>query len=267
MTTHIFLALGMWDEVAASNEASWKASVDRAQRKGLSADAHSFHALSWLGYAYLQQGRYSEARRMLARMEQDAAASGSSKARGHLVAMRAAYLVATGRWGLDAAKIQVKSDDLPMRNLDLFITGLGALETGDAAGARAALEKMSAGVDAARGGAGGHAHGGGAMPYMGGWSSADAVLGKELEARILFRGGGQGPRPDACARSGRRGRRDDLRVRSAGRREARARASGRPAARVQPAGRRAQGIRGGAGPRAEAGGVPARPGPVGNARG
>ena len=65
MPSHIFFAMGMWEEAVASNEQSWAASVERAKRKGLSASDHSFHALSWLEYAYLQLGRRSDARRTL----------------------------------------------------------------------------------------------------------------------------------------------------------------------------------------------------------
>ena len=35
MPSHIFFASGMWEEAAASNEAAWKASLDRADRKKL----------------------------------------------------------------------------------------------------------------------------------------------------------------------------------------------------------------------------------------
>ncbi len=38
MPSHIFFASGMWEEAAASNEAAWKASLDRADRKKLGPD-------------------------------------------------------------------------------------------------------------------------------------------------------------------------------------------------------------------------------------
>jgi tetratricopeptide (TPR) repeat protein len=181
MPSHIFLASGMWPEVVSSNEASWKASLDRTQRQKLSADAHSFHALSWLGYGYLQQGRWADARRTLATMEEDARASGSEKSRTHLVSMRAAYAVATGRWS-EAARIPVSADDLSSRNLNRFIDGLAALEAGDRKEARRALESMASGPGA---GAAGHSHGG-ARSYPSSGKTTDAVLARQLEAKILF---------------------------------------------------------------------------------
>jgi len=182
MPSHIFLASGMWDAVAASNEASWKASVDRARRLSLSADAHSFHALSWLEYAYLQQGRYADARKTLALMEEDAAATGSKSARASLAAMRAAYLVESGQWKGDVAGRHVDADDLWVRDRNAFVDGIAALETGDRAGAEKALAKMAARKEDA---AGGHAHPG-AVSYRGARPDVDAVLRQELEARILF---------------------------------------------------------------------------------
>ncbi|HTO74679.1 MAG TPA: tetratricopeptide repeat protein, partial [Thermoanaerobaculia bacterium] len=185
MPSHIFLASGMWPEVVSSNEASWKASVDRADRLKLGPDAHSFHALSWLEYGYLQQGRYADARKTLALMEADAAAGASSgRAKAGFASMRAAYVVETRRWKSDAVAMQTPADDAH-RDLDLFTTGFAAIESGDRAGARKALAAMSAKPSTGGGGGGGsaHSHGGGAMSYSGG-SSADAVLRQLLEARI-----------------------------------------------------------------------------------
>lgn len=65
MPSHIFVQRGMWDHLAKSNEASWAASVDRAKALGLSPTAYSFHALYWLQYAYLEQGRYDKAEETL----------------------------------------------------------------------------------------------------------------------------------------------------------------------------------------------------------
>ena len=89
MPSHIFLALGLWDETASSNEDSWQASLARRERRGLGVDAKSFHALLWLEYAYLQQGRYEDARRLLAIMEADEKVGGSRRTRSHLAYMRA----------------------------------------------------------------------------------------------------------------------------------------------------------------------------------
>ena len=68
MTSHIFFALGMWDDAVAANEASWAASAARVARKGLGPAEHGYHAYLWLSYAYLQQGRVDDARRVVDHM-------------------------------------------------------------------------------------------------------------------------------------------------------------------------------------------------------
>ncbi len=62
MPSHAFLPLGMWDEAAKSDEASWAASVAWVKRTGRTVNQQDFHSLSWLHYEYLQQGRFSKAR-------------------------------------------------------------------------------------------------------------------------------------------------------------------------------------------------------------
>ena len=81
MPSHVFLTLGMWDEAAASDESSFAASVDLAKQKGLSASQYDFHALSWLHYEYLQQGRFAKARQAMTQV-QSAIASGPGSSGG-----------------------------------------------------------------------------------------------------------------------------------------------------------------------------------------
>ncbi|HTQ79273.1 MAG TPA: hypothetical protein VMM92_04700, partial [Thermoanaerobaculia bacterium] len=61
MPAHIFVQLGRWQEAAASNEAAWAASVAWVERRKLAAEKRDFHSLSWLHYAYLQEGRLQKA--------------------------------------------------------------------------------------------------------------------------------------------------------------------------------------------------------------
>ena len=69
MPSHIYVAMGMWDEAAAINERSVKAADARREAKKLDVDQRGFHALLWLVYSYTQQGRYEDARGILAQME------------------------------------------------------------------------------------------------------------------------------------------------------------------------------------------------------
>jgi len=65
MPSHIFLPLGMWDEMADSNERAWVASRGWAGRGGRPAWEADWHDANWLQYAYLQQGRWRAARALV----------------------------------------------------------------------------------------------------------------------------------------------------------------------------------------------------------
>ena len=60
MPAHAFVQLGHWDEAAATDEASWEASIAWAKRRGLSVAMRDFHSLSWLQYEWTQQGRFDK---------------------------------------------------------------------------------------------------------------------------------------------------------------------------------------------------------------
>jgi tetratricopeptide (TPR) repeat protein len=96
MPSHIFVQLGRWSDVAASNEASWAASVAWTERRKLPIEKRDFHSLSWLSYAYLQQGRYGKARETLDLARKAAEESPeSARIAGALDGMEARYLIET----------------------------------------------------------------------------------------------------------------------------------------------------------------------------
>jgi hypothetical protein len=99
MPSHIFVQLGQWDRAAASNEEAWAASVAWTERRGLPVEKRDFHSLSWLAYAYLQQGRYGKSREVLELARREAAASGgSSRVESSLAWMEARHLIETRAW-------------------------------------------------------------------------------------------------------------------------------------------------------------------------
>jgi tetratricopeptide (TPR) repeat protein len=71
MTSHIFLALGQWDDVVNANERAIAVQAKRAERRG-ETPAGCGHAQTWLNYGYLQQGRPDAAKRMIAKCYADA---------------------------------------------------------------------------------------------------------------------------------------------------------------------------------------------------
>ena len=63
MPSHIFIRLGLWDETIASNRRSYDAGVEYARSQGVSGVwYHEFHAMDYMVYGMLQQGRDSAAR-------------------------------------------------------------------------------------------------------------------------------------------------------------------------------------------------------------
>ena len=65
MPSHIFRWLGMWAEMAASNEDSYATTVQWQERTGRPLHKRDFHSIDWLLDAYLKLGRLQDARRLL----------------------------------------------------------------------------------------------------------------------------------------------------------------------------------------------------------
>ncbi|HFA52213.1 MAG TPA: hypothetical protein ENJ95_24610 [Bacteroidetes bacterium] len=125
MPSHIFVAVGMWDEVVKSNIASWGAS----HKKALETDAKNFgsyHALHWLMYGLLQKGRFKEAQQLVSDMQQYATEKPGRSPNGYLIAMRANYLVETGEWDGDIAGIACEPNDPGIGAKYYFTEGMRA---------------------------------------------------------------------------------------------------------------------------------------------
>jgi tetratricopeptide (TPR) repeat protein len=161
MTSHIFLALGMWDDVVKSNEAA-TAVVDAQRRKAGQPDKMCGHYNYWLEYAYLQLGRTAEARRTLegcrAKAQSEVASSAGktpaidpdASSVGSYAAMRTAFLVNTRLWDDAAVNWTIPTGENPPAQLTLdYGSAIAALERHDsAAHAAARVETDRKGLDA-----------------------------------------------------------------------------------------------------------------------
>ena len=112
MPSHIYLALGMWDDVVASNEASYQASLNRLERKGLGDEARGYHSYFWLQYGYLQQERITDAHRLLSDMVGFTKSASTQQARGYWISMQNAYLTDAHGWSDDIEPMVVSRQDL-----------------------------------------------------------------------------------------------------------------------------------------------------------
>jgi len=144
MPSHIYVAMGMWDEAAAINERSVKAADARREARKLDVDQRGFHALLWLVYSYTQQGRYEDARGILAQMEAAAKESGSERTRSHLALARAAWLIESRKWGDAKAPVMAKGLPKDAAVAELFANGFAGIRSGNRAAAANAMQQMAA---------------------------------------------------------------------------------------------------------------------------
>lgn len=98
MPSHIFVQLGHWERVVASNVDAYQASVDWVERRGHSRAREDFHSLSWLGYGYLQQGQLDEARNTLEIAETVTEETGDPWVRHYRDRMHARLVIESRRW-------------------------------------------------------------------------------------------------------------------------------------------------------------------------
>ena len=163
MPAHAFLQVGFWDEAAASDEASWNASIAWAKRRGLSIASRDYHSLAWLQYEWTQQGRFSKTKEAIAFVEQAMTApspkpqassplhsgghsygeqseigrgSGEAALRNDRGSMRARYIIESERW--HEMKGQTTFDNIE----ELFALGLSAVNLGDAPRVRVVIDEF-----------------------------------------------------------------------------------------------------------------------------
>jgi tetratricopeptide (TPR) repeat protein len=166
MPSHIFTRLGYWDESAATNEKAWRTSESDVKRAGESGALRDFHSLNYLQYAYLQLGRFRDARRTLdiiarqydALTDKKTAADTpdlqSRHVRGRTIYaipdrvvcgyfdMLTRYVVETGDWD-SAAKIPLLVPSRDFVAVKLQLEAMAAAIHKDAAGARVAADRLA----------------------------------------------------------------------------------------------------------------------------
>ena len=155
MTSHIFLALGMWDDVVSANETA-TGIVNRQRASAGKPPQSCGHYNLWLEYGYLQQGRFANAMRILSACRSQAEAQSAAghgrgtvdadnSAAGSFVQMRAHYLIETKDWNGETAGWKLPSGASAWTQLMFHYTDtLGACYRSDASAARASLAQMQA---------------------------------------------------------------------------------------------------------------------------
>ncbi len=137
MTTHVFLARGMWDDVVEANLRADAVTDRRRADRGLPPTSCG-HYNEWLLYGYQQQGRYARAQELLmecfaqAHDERLSERARRSAARAYTY-MRNLYLADARAWGGVAANSEVDVAGLPLsvQLMQAWGTGVAALHRGD----------------------------------------------------------------------------------------------------------------------------------------
>jgi tetratricopeptide (TPR) repeat protein len=145
MPSHIYVLLGMWPETIQGNIVAAAAEKDRGNPDD------RMHALDYLVYAYLQQAQDVEARRVLDEARgimADLAArkydSGRPTAHFAIAAIEARWALERGKW-TEAAAIEARPNRFPHSEaMTYFARAIGAARSGDAARARADVDRLAA---------------------------------------------------------------------------------------------------------------------------
>ncbi len=137
MTTHIFVAMGMWDDVVSQNIAASGHDHDQWQ---------AGHYTAWLGYGYAQQGKMDDARRHLETVRANYRRAPRRGEEPSLLSMRAHYIINSERWTDPVLQWTIDAPNAgPVaRAMDVFARGYAALQSGDRALAQDRLKELAA---------------------------------------------------------------------------------------------------------------------------
>ena len=158
MTSHIYLALGMWDETVAANERTIQLINDAIRSRNKDAPPLGCgHPVTWVSYAYLQQGRFNDARRMIDgcseemrghptmpehEMGAQSALDADSSSAASFAVMRSRYLIDSGDWSGPIAAMKVNADGLISAEFTRdWVDAYGAVRFGKLDAAVAAIER------------------------------------------------------------------------------------------------------------------------------
>jgi tetratricopeptide (TPR) repeat protein len=148
MPSHIFVQLGLWDDVIASNIVAYKAADELATKKNLPRGREDGHTISWLQYAYLQKGQFADAEKTLATFKAIADRETAPNVRDVYAGMKARQVIESEKWEkLPVASGAVRDGGAPGYDGNaayLFAAGFSAAHLGDAATAQAALDRLKA---------------------------------------------------------------------------------------------------------------------------
>ena len=140
MPSHIFVQLGMWDGVVASNDASYKAALDHVERKGLARGRSEYHALQWYHYGQLQLGNDDMAQWALDEALRTLAQFPTTRVRNGTMNILARHTLETAGW--TEFSHDILTDAERDHSAVQLAAGLSATHTGNMEAAEIALANI-----------------------------------------------------------------------------------------------------------------------------
>ncbi|MEM7550189.1 MAG: hypothetical protein AAF363_10955 [Bacteroidota bacterium] len=110
MPSHIYIALGMWDEVINSNIRSFEARLKKNERNG--SGRWNLHAYHWQMYGHLQKGETEKADEIMKNLLSHIRNNDSNYARAYFIDMLGNYSAETENWDHEYSSVEVSTDDL-----------------------------------------------------------------------------------------------------------------------------------------------------------
>jgi tetratricopeptide (TPR) repeat protein len=151
MPGHIFTRLGLWDESIETNRMSAAAAKAELKERQLVAGSYNaLHAMDYMVYAYLQQGRDAEAKALVDEM------AAMTKIDAELFPAAFAFAASPSRYALErgdwagAARLQLTPKELSWNKFPqaesvlVFARALGAARTGQLERARSDVAELKA---------------------------------------------------------------------------------------------------------------------------
>jgi tetratricopeptide (TPR) repeat protein len=147
MPSHIFVRLGLWDETITANTRAFEAGLEYARAHHQPVAPERLHALDYMVYAYLQQGRDREARATVDTAQHLVTATIASDAliaNYNQIAMEARLPLERSDWAA-ASRLPVRAAELTIgAALAHFTRGIGAARLGDTARAGVEIAALAA---------------------------------------------------------------------------------------------------------------------------
>ncbi len=144
MPSHIFLSMGMWQAATDINVRSYAAGRAWGVKNDKPVNSGGAHALSWLVYSLLQEGRIAEANSCMLEFQelvtQDPART------GQFVETWASYVVATDFADAEFVHLSMDASKMPSRQSSMiyFVKAAAAINSGDLDVAESNMRSLAA---------------------------------------------------------------------------------------------------------------------------